>query len=85
MTRKPTPAPTLPQPDDLPDKEIGSPSIIEHTGAVRYSGALDLPELSSAKHANDVTEVGLSPGVSGVQSTADVDIGALAIYPPFLP
>jgi len=79
VIRKPTPAPTLPQPDDLPDKEIGSPSIIEHTGA------LDLPELSSAKHANDVTEVGLSPGVSGVQSTADVDIGALAIYPPFLP
>jgi hypothetical protein len=85
VTRKPTPAPTLPQPDDLPDKEIGSPSIIEHTGADRCSGVLNLPELSSAKHANDVTEVGLSPGVSGVQSTADVDIGALAIYPPFLP
>ena len=78
MTRKPTPAPTLAQPEDPRDEEPGPLSITEQTGAS------DLPEPSSAEHANDIIEVDSSSGVPSAQITADVDIGALAIFPPFL-
>lgn len=79
VTRKPTPAPTLAQPEDLRDEETEPPlSITEQTGAS------DLPEPSSAEHANDIIEVDSSLGVPSAQIT-DVSIGALAIFPPFLP
>lgn len=88
MTRKPTPAPTVPQQDDPRDEEPASQpitGITEQTGAERSSGASDIPELSSVEDANDIAHVSSLPGVPSTQSDADVDIGALAIYPPFLP
>lgn len=79
MTRQPTPAPILAQPEDPRDEEPGPLSITEQTGAS------DIPELSSAEHANDIIEVDCSLGVPSAQITTEVDIGALATFPPFLP
>jgi hypothetical protein len=73
VTRKPTPVPTIPQRDDPRDEEPAS------------QRASDIPELSSVEDVNDIAHVGLVPGVFSTRSDADVDIGALAIYPPFLP
>jgi hypothetical protein len=85
VTRKPTPAPTIPLRDDPRDEEPASQSTIEQTGAERGSGASDTPELSSVEEANDITHAGIPPGVSSTQSAADFELGALAVYPPFLP
>jgi hypothetical protein len=85
VTRKPTPVSTHPQRDDLRDEETGSQSVIKQTGAECGEGASALPELSSVEDVNDITHVDLSPSVSSTQSAGDVDIGALAIYPPLLP
>ena len=79
MTRNPTPAPALAQLEDPRDEEPGPQTITEQTGAS------DLPEPSFAERANDIIEVNSSPRVPSARITADVDIGALAIYPPFLP
>ena len=79
MTRKTTPAPTLAQPEDPRDEESGPQPITEQTGAP------DLPEPSFAERGNDIIEVVSSPGVPSAEIIADVDIGALAIHPPFLP
>jgi hypothetical protein len=73
VTRKPTPVPTIPQRDDPRDEEPAS------------QRASDIPELSSVEDVNDIAHVGLVPGVFSTRGDADVDIGALAIYPPFLP
>ena len=87
MTRKPTPAPTIPQRDDPRDEEPASQSITgitEQTGAERSSDSSGIPELSSVEDVNNIAHVGSPPGVSSTHDDADVDIGALAIYPLFL-
>jgi hypothetical protein len=83
VVRSPTPAPTLAKPDDSSHNEPESQTDVENTGTEcgPAPGTSDSPELSSVEKPNDVVYVASPPGSS--QSTADVDIGASALYWPF--
>jgi hypothetical protein len=81
--RQQTPAPTLARLDDPKDDEPGSQTNVEETGIECSPGASQLPELSSVEHPNVVVHIASSPP-SFSQSTADVNIGALALLVTFL-